>query len=57
MRGNAAGFAADDIGVTQRVQQRGLAVIDVTHNGHDRRTRRRIGRMIVGNVEQAFFHV
>ena len=32
-------FAARDIGLAQRVEQRGLAVIDMAHNGNDRRTR------------------
>ena len=29
----------DDVGVTDRVEQRRLAVVDVTHHGHDRRAR------------------
>ena len=37
--GDAAGFAGDDVGVADRVEQRGLAVVDVTHDGDDRRTR------------------
>jgi hypothetical protein len=38
MLGDAAGFARHDIGVADGVEQRGLAVVDVTHDGHDRRT-------------------
>ena len=35
--GDAAGLARGDLGLADRVQQRGLAVVDVTHDGHDRR--------------------
>ena len=34
---DAAGLLGRDIGRTQRIQQRGLAVVDVAHDGHDRR--------------------
>ena len=37
--GDAAGLAAHDVGVTDRVEQRRLAVVDVTHDGDDRRAR------------------
>ena len=30
---------ADDVGLADRVEQLGLAVVDVTHDGHDRRAR------------------
>ena len=56
MLGDAAGFAGDDIGIADRVEQRGLAVIDVAHDGHDRRTRHQV-LGIVGDVEQAFLDV
>ena len=56
MLGDAAGFARHHIGVAQRVEQRGLAVIDVAHHGHDRRTRLGIGG-IVDDIEQAFLDV
>jgi hypothetical protein len=39
-----------------RVEQRGLAVVDVAHHGHDRRARLGIGG-IVDDVEQAFLDV
>lgn len=35
--GDAAGLAGTDVGVADRVQKAGLAVVDVTHDGHDRR--------------------
>ena len=38
MLGDAAGFARHDIGVTQRIEQRRLTVIDMAHNGDDWRT-------------------
>ena len=56
MLGDAAGFAGDHIGWAQRVEQRGLAVVDVAHDGHDRRARHEC-REIVDGVEQAFFDV
>ena len=39
MLGDAAGFARDHVGAAQRVEQRGLAVIDMAHDRDDRRTR------------------
>ena len=38
--GDAAGFAACDVGGADGVEQRGLAVVDVAHDGDDRRARR-----------------
>ena len=37
--GDAAGLARDDVGLADRVEQPGLTVVDVTHDGHHRRTR------------------
>ena len=56
MLGDAAGFAGHDIGLAQGVEQRGLAVIDMAHDGDDRRTRdqRAFG---IGGAGQAFQHV
>ena len=51
--GDAARFAGDDIGGADRVEKRSLAVIDVTHDGDDRRPRLHM-RRVVGRVEQAF---
>ena len=34
--GDAASFARGHIGLADRVEQRGLAVVDVTHDGDDR---------------------
>ena len=36
---DAAGLAGDDVGVADAVEQRGLAVVDVTQHGDDRRAR------------------
>ena len=36
--GDATGLLGDDVGVADRVEQLGLAVVDVTHDGDDRRT-------------------
>ncbi len=35
---DATGLAANHVCVAQGVQNRGLAVVNVTHDGHDRRT-------------------
>ena len=37
--GDAAGLALDDVGFADVVQQRGLTVVDVSHDRYDRRTR------------------
>ena len=39
--GDAAVLARRHVGRAQRVEQAGLAVVDVAHDGHDRRTRQR----------------
>lgn len=39
MLGNATGFASSNLGTTDVVEQRGLTVVDVTHDGNDRCTR------------------
>ena len=40
--GDAAGFTADHIGLADRIEQLGLAVVDVAHDRDDRRTRHEI---------------
>src|SRR6185437_12620405 len=53
---DAARFARHHVGLAQRIEQRGLAVVDMAHDGDDRRTRdHRLGR-IVGTF-QTFEHV
>ncbi len=37
---DTAGLALCDVGLAERVEQRGLAVVDVAHDGHDGRARR-----------------
>ena len=39
MLGDATRFTCGNAGMANRVEQRGLAVVDVTHDGNDRRTR------------------
>ncbi len=54
--GDAAGFARDDVGMADRVEQRRLAVIDMAHDRDDRRAR--LERLVlVGRIEQAFLDV
>ena len=45
--GDPAGLAGDDLGLADRVEQRGLAVVDVAH---DRDHRRAVGEVLVGVV-------
>ena len=40
MLGDAARFASGHIGLPQRIEQRGLAMVDVAHDRHDRRAHR-----------------
>jgi hypothetical protein len=48
---DTAGFTGSDIGLSDNVKQRGLAVINVAHNGDDRRTRLEL----LGFVLNVFF--
>jgi hypothetical protein len=41
--GDATGLLVDDVGVAQRVEELGLAVVDVTHDGDDRRADGEVG--------------
>ena len=56
MLGDAARFAGHHVGVADGVEQRRLAVVDVAHDGDDRRPRDRRA-LLVGTVEQPFFDV
>ncbi len=47
--GDAAGLALDDVLVADRVEQLGLSVVDVTHDGDDRRTR--LGVLVLLGLE------
>ena len=53
---DAASLAGNDLGVADGVEQRCLAVVDVAHDGHDRRTRLLVFRRI-RKVEQAFLDI
>src|SRR3954447_10403837 len=46
--GDAAGLTRGDLGLADRVQQRGLAVVDVAHDGHDGRA---LDEVLVGVLE------
>ena len=54
MLGDAARFARDDIGLAQRVEQRGFAVIDMAHDRHDGRTRLQVFGAIFDAAEYRF---
>ena len=56
MLGDAAGLARRDVGRTQRVEQRGLAVVHMAHDGDHRRARHQLGLGIDGAL-QAHLHV
>ncbi len=46
--GDAAGLARGDVGLADGVEQRRLAVVDVTHDGDDRRARHQILGRVLG---------
>ena len=50
--GDAAALAGRDLGRPDRVEEAGLAVVDVAHDGHDRRTRLEERRIVL--LEQHF---
>ena len=50
--GNAAGLALDDLGLADRVEQRGLAVVNVTHNNNDRIARLQFLFLVLVLIEQ-----
>ncbi len=54
--GNATGFAGRGIGLAQGVEQRGLAVVDVTHDRNHRRTGDGMVFVVLGR-DKAFFDV
>ena len=56
MLGDAARLAGGDVGRAQRVEQRGLAVVDMAHDGDHRRARHQLGLGIDGAL-QAHLHV
>ena len=51
MLGDAARLAGRHIGRAQRVEQRGLAVVDVAHDGHHRRPRHQLGLGVDGALQ------
>ncbi len=53
---DAACLAGNHVGVADGVEQRRLAVVDVTHDRHDRRPRLHVV-VHVGDVEDAFLDV
>ena len=56
MLGDAARLGRGNVGRADGVEQRGLAVVDVAHDGDDGRARQQ-ARRIVGGIEHAFFDV
>ena len=54
--GDAAGFAARDVGVADGVEQRRLAVVDVAHDGDDGRARLQVLTAFLG-TDEAFLDV
>jgi hypothetical protein len=53
---DASGLAGGDAGLPDRIEQRGLAVVDMAHHGHDRRPRHQM-RTLVGRRVEAFLDV
>jgi hypothetical protein len=54
--GDAAGFTRDHIGATDGIEQRGLAVVDVAHDGDHRRPRYHLAALVL-DIEDAQFDV
>ncbi len=52
--GDTAGLAGHDVGLADVIEQRGLAVVDVAHDGHDRRTGHQLLRALFGLVQLGF---
>ena len=48
--GDSAGLAGHDVGLADVVEQRGLAVVDVAHDGDHRRPRHQLLGRVVGGV-------
>jgi len=53
--GDTAGFARDDIGRADAVEDRGLAMVNVPHDNYDRRTRFKILVLVFGIIEEDVF--
>ncbi len=53
--GDAACLACGDVGVTDGVQNGGLAVVNVTHNDHDRRSADEVRLVVLAVVDELFF--
>ena len=53
---DAAGLAGGDVGLADGVEQRRLAVVDVAHDGDDRRARREDLALVLG-ADEAFLDV
>ena len=49
--GDATGLLVDDVGVAQRVEELGLSVVDVTHDGDDRRPDDQVGLVALVGAE------
>ena len=47
-------FARHNLGISDRIQQRGLTVVDVAHNGNNRRTRFEIFFLVIDRVDYVF---
>ena len=54
MLGDAAGLSLRDVGMTDGVQNRGLAMIDVAHNHHNRRTGHQVFLVVLAVVDNLF---
>ncbi len=56
MLGDAAGFARHDVRLPDGIEERRLAVIDMAHDGDDRRAGDEV-HILVGHIEEAFLDV
>ena len=53
---DSTGFATDHVGLPQRIQKRGLPVIDMAHHGDHRRPRNQILITVLG-ADKTFLHI
>ena len=52
---DSAGLSGDHVGVAYIVEQRGLAVVDVSHHGHHRRTRHEVLLAVLLGVDRLLY--
>ena len=52
---DSAGLSGDHVGIAYIVEQRGFAVVDVSHHGHYRRTRHEVLLAVLLGVDRLLY--